>query len=203
MASLLYPERKKPSNKNFLRNHVNDIRVTQKENRQRRLEVCNSLNVNPFTKEQERSLDISRLRATLLKETIPRYDKPRSSSRPPNLVDVESSCKPKNAHADYGKVPEYIKRFEADKLEEEKRRMEIAEASKVPKGCRYMSDEERKSSLDDVRRSRTCLLDELKSMPLNLTTLKQRRRKIEIDLKLCELDKLLTKLEKNCVLIKE
>ena len=138
-----------------------------------------------------------------MKRTLTRYDKPRSLSRPPILADNHQTVKPTNLHSDFGRVPDYIKRFEADKAEEEKRRLELTEASKIPKGCRYMSDEERKSSLEDVRKSRTVLLEELKSMPLNLTTLRQRRRKIEIDLKLSELDKLASKLEKNCVLIKE
>ena len=138
-----------------------------------------------------------------MKRTISRYDKPRSSSRPPTLSENQQTSKSINFHPDFGKVPDYIKRFEADKVEEEKRRLEIAEASKIPQGCRYMSHEERLSSLEDVRKSRTLLMEELKSMPLNLTTLRQRRRKIEIDLKLCEFDRLASKLEKNCVLIKE
>jgi len=132
-----------------------------------------------------------------------RYNNLRSSSRAPSIAENAKANKPSNLHNDFGRVPEYIKRFEADKVAEEKRLLEIAEASKVPKGCRYMSDEERLSSLEDVKKSRSILLEELKSMPLNLITLKQRRRKIEIDLKICELDKLASKLEKNCVLIKE
>lgn len=132
-----------------------------------------------------------------------RYDKPRKNPDTPSNSNGCDLRKTGNVHSDFGKVPAYIKQFEAEKIEEAKRKQEKAEASKIPKGCRYMSNEERLLALDDVRKNRSSLLEEMKSMPLTLTTLKQRRRKIEIDLKLCELDKLFGKLEKNCVLIKE
>jgi hypothetical protein len=45
------------------------------------------------------------------------------------------------------------------------------------------------------------VLDELKRMPLNVTTLSQRRRKIELEVKLSEIERTLEKLAHRNVLI--
>jgi hypothetical protein len=127
-----------------------------------------------------------------------KQDSSRKSLRAPELATQE----PKDLHSSFGKVPEYIRRFGEEKrqaLEEELKQRELA---KIPKGCRYMTDEERQTSISDVVRNRTALIDELKRLPLTNTTLKQRRRKIEIDLKLSEMDKLYEKLQCNKVLIR-
>ena len=190
MRGLLYPERQKLSNKNFIREHVNGIRTTQKENRMRKIE------------ESDTNLRAHRMRQSLLEKTISRYNK-ENSSQPPRIRESEGFVEAQTLHSNFGKVPAYIEEFRVQKQEALRKQKEFEDASKIPQGCRFMTTEERLSSLEDVRRSRTHLLEEVKTMPLSLTTLKQRRRKIEIDLKLTELDKLALKLEKNFVLIKE
>ena len=203
MAGLLYPEKKRLSQKNFLREHVSKIRSTQNDNRKKLTEVCLPNYLLSFSQENEGRINAQRLRESLLKNTMSRFDKPRKNPETPSIENKCDLKKTQIVHSDFGKVPAYIKQFEADKIEEARRKQDKDEASKIPKGCRYMSNEERLLALEDVRKNRSVLIDEMKSMPLTLTTLKQRRRKIEIDLKLCELDKLFGKLEKNCVLIKE
>ena len=65
-----------------------------------------------------------------------------------------------------------------------------------------MTDVEKTSTLADLHFNKTSLLDELKRLPLTSETLKTRRRKIEIELKLNEIDLLFEKFQKNKILIK-
>jgi hypothetical protein len=71
----------------------------------------------------------------------------------------------------------------------------------IPVGYRYMTSEEKECSSLDLQGSRREVLDELKRMPLNVTTLSQRRRKIELEVKLSEIERTLEKLAHRNVLI--
>jgi len=145
-------------------------------------------------------LKSERLRASLLKNTLSRY-KQESSTKSLVAPEVlpDSSLR---RHSSFGRVPSYIRKFESEKKSLAETAAREAEEAKIPKGCRYMTTEERQSSIADITQTRSSLLDELKHLPLTSFTLKQRRRKLEIDLKLSELEKLHEKLQSNKVLIR-
>jgi hypothetical protein len=124
------------------------------------------------------------------------------TSRKSLMTPEVSIQEPKEVHSSFGKVPEYIRRFGLEKKRAEEEVLRQRELAKIPKGCRFMTDEERQNSIADVVRNRASLTEELKRLPLTNTTLKQRRRKLEIELKLSEMDKLFDKLHSNKVLIR-
>lgn len=105
-------------------------------------------------------------------------------------------------HSSYGKVPGYMKRMQQTKDEEARKSEEKARMAMIPSGCREMTEDERLDTIEEAKRKRGETLDELKRLPLRIETLGQRRRKIELEHTLTEVERTLDKLSHKTVLIK-
>jgi len=105
-------------------------------------------------------------------------------------------------HKDYGKVPDYIKKYE---LEREIKKEEIKKqeaASKYPKGTKLLSEEERISTLNGLISSKKEMTNLLEKMPITTRTLAMQNKKEELIKKIEEVEKAIDMFSKKQVFIK-
>jgi len=105
-------------------------------------------------------------------------------------------------HKDFGKTPEYIKKYKMEekiKKEELKRKQEEA---KLPPGTKLLSEEERLSTLDGLINSKKELTNLLEKMPITTKTLSMQNKKEELLKKLDEIEKAIDMFSKKEVYIK-
>jgi hypothetical protein len=107
-----------------------------------------------------------------------------------------------NKHKDYGKVPEYIKKYELERelKKEELKRQE--EASNYPKGTKLLSEEERISTLNGLLENKKEITNQLEKMPITTRTNSIRIRKEELLNKLEEIEKAIEMFSKKQVFVK-
>ena len=107
-----------------------------------------------------------------------------------------------NKHKDYGKVPEYIKKYELEReiKKEEIKRQE--EAAKYPKGTKLLSEEERISTLNGLIENKKEITNQLEKMPITTRTNSIRIRKEELCKKLEEIEKAIDMFSRKQVFIK-
>ena len=104
-------------------------------------------------------------------------------------------------HKNYGKVPNYIKRYEIErelKKEEIKRQKEL---KKIPKGMKLLSEEERLSTLNGLILNKKELINQLEKMPITTRTLAVQNKKEELSQKLDEIEKAIEMFSKKQVFI--
>lgn len=106
-------------------------------------------------------------------------------------------------HRDFGLVPAYLRKFNREESQRTVVEQKAREAALIPPGCRMMSSEEQSRTIRDLDCKKRDLLEELKHFPLTSCTLKQRRRKIETELKLDEIERLLEKFRRGKVLLRD
>jgi len=105
-------------------------------------------------------------------------------------------------HKDYGKVPEYIKKYE---LEREIRKEEIKKqeaTAKYPKGTKLLSEEERIETLNGLMNSKKELTNLLEKLPITTRTLAMQNKKDELIKKIEEVEKAIDMFSKKQVFIK-
>ena len=107
-----------------------------------------------------------------------------------------------NKHKDYGKIPEYIKKYELERelKKEELKRQE--ESSKYPKGTKLLSEEERISTLNGLLENKKEITNQLEKMPITTRTNSIRIRKEELLNKLEEIEKAIEMFSKKQVFVK-
>ena len=105
-------------------------------------------------------------------------------------------------HKNYGKVPNYIKKYELERKiqKEEKKRQE--EASKYPKGTRLLSEEERLGTLDGLIENKKEITNKIEKMPITNRTNSIRMRREELFRKLEEIEKAINMFSKKKVFVK-
>jgi len=104
-------------------------------------------------------------------------------------------------HKNYGKVPNYIKRYELEreiKKEEIKRQKEL---KKIPKGMKLLSEEERLNTLNGLILNKKELINQLEKMPITTRTLTIQNKKEELSQKLDEIEKAIEMFSKKQVFI--
>ena len=114
------------------------------------------------------------------------------------FIEEKSDAK----HKDYGKVPDYIKKYE---LEREIRKEEIKKqeaASKYPKGTKLLSEEERISTLNGLINSKKEMTNLLEKLPITTRTLAMQNKKEELIRKIEEVEKAIDMFSKKQVFIK-
>ena len=114
----------------------------------------------------------------------------------------EEPKKKNSKHKDYGKVPEYIKKYELEReiKKEEIKRQE--EAAKYPKGTKLLSEEERISTLNGLIENKKEITNQLEKMPITTRTNSIRIRKEELCKKLEEIEKAIDMFSRKQVFIK-
>ena len=132
--------------------------------------------------------------------------------KPNNEIQINKNKKKLNSnnnsninndiHKDFGKTPEYIKKYKMEekiKKEEIKRKQEEA---KLPPGTKLLSEEERLSTLDGLINSKKELTNLLEKMPITTKTLSMQNKKEELIKKLDEIEKAIDMFSKKEVYIK-
>ena len=121
----------------------------------------------------------------------------------PRKVYEDNSALPENKHKNFGKVPEYIKRYEMERELKEQEMLKRKEEMKYPKGTRLLSEEERVETLNSLIKAQQEMTQILEKMPITNRTLSIQRRKEEFMKKLTELDKAIEMFSKKRVFVKK
>ena len=105
-------------------------------------------------------------------------------------------------HKDYGKVPNYIKKYEMEReiKKEEMKRQEAT--SKYPRGTKLLSEEERITTLNGLINSKKEMTNLLEKMPITTRTLAMQNKKEELIRKIEEVEKAIEMFSKKQVFIK-
>ena len=120
---------------------------------------------------------------------------------------IQSKVKPKGKepsaiHKDFGKTPDYIKKYKIEnsiKKEKKKRRLEEA---KYPKGTKLLSEEERISTLNGLIQTKKDLNTMLEKMPITTRTMAVQQKKEELIHKIEEVEKGIDMFSKKQVFVK-
>ena len=108
-----------------------------------------------------------------------------------------------NKHRNYGKIPEYIKKYEMERelqKEELKRRKE---EMTYPKGTKLLTEEERVNTLSELLKAQKDLNTQLEKMPITTRTLAVKNKKEELIRKLDEIEKAIELFSKKKVFVKK
>ena len=106
-------------------------------------------------------------------------------------------------HKNFGKVPEYIKKYEQERENERQEKIRRKLEMKYPKGTRLLSEEERVKTLNSLIKAQyeNSLL--LEKMPITNRTMKLQQKKEELVKKLNEIDKAIQMFSKKQVFVKK
>ena len=115
-----------------------------------------------------------------------------------SLAEVKKDVK----HKDYGKVPDYIKKYEIEREQKKEEEKKQKEASKYPKGTKLLSEEERVSTLNGLINSKKEMETLLEKMPITTRTISIQNKKEELIKKLEEVEKAIDMFSKKQVFIK-
>ena len=115
-----------------------------------------------------------------------------------SLAEVKKDVK----HKDYGKVPDYIKKYEIEREQQKEEEKKQKEALKYPKGTKLLSEEERISTLNGLINSKKEMETLLEKMPITTRTLSIQNKKEELIKKLEEVEKAIDMFSKKQVFIK-
>ncbi|GBG26218.1 Enkurin domain-containing protein 1 [Hondaea fermentalgiana] len=88
-------------------------------------------------------------------------------------------------HANFGRVPTYLLKRQAEILQAEARRAEL-DAGGCPPGMALMDEQERLRTLASLRQSADVTMNDLRKMPLTLGSMALRKRKEELEKQLEE-----------------
>ena len=106
-------------------------------------------------------------------------------------------------HKNFGKVPEYIKKFEHEREIERQEKIRRKMEMKYPKGTRLLSEEERIKTLNSLIKAQQENSLLLEKMPITNRTFKLQQRKEELIRKLNEIDKAIEMFSKKQVFVKK
>ena len=115
---------------------------------------------------------------------------------------IEEPLIKNNKHKDYGKVPNYIKKYELEREIKKEERKRKEEASKYPKGTKLLTEEERLNTLNGLIENKKEITNQLEKMPITTRTNSIRIRKEELFKKLEEIEKAIDMFSKKQVFIK-
>ena len=107
----------------------------------------------------------------------------------PQKKYIDNNDIPINKHKNFGKVPEYIKRFEMERELERQEKIRKKEEMKYPKGTKLLSDDERVKTLNTLIKTQQELSLLLEKMPITNRSVNIQKKKEELVKKLNEIDK--------------
>lgn len=106
-------------------------------------------------------------------------------------------------HKSFGKVPNYLNRYNEEAAEKEAKKAELKAKAKMPKGCKQLGEEERIATLDDLIETRNELQAILNKMPISMGSEGLRKKKTEVEEKLRQVESGITTFSKRVVYVKE
>ena len=118
-------------------------------------------------------------------------------------TNIPNNKKLEEKHKNFGKVPEYIKKFEQEREKEKQEQMRRKLEKKYPKGTRLLSDEERIKTLNSLKQAQIENSLILEKMPITNRTFKLQQKKDELIRKLNEIDKAIEMFSKKQVFVKK
>ena len=121
----------------------------------------------------------------------------------PQKKYVDNSEVPEVKHKNYGKVPEYIKKYEMEREFERQEKLRRKEELKYPKGTKLLSEEERVKTLQNLIKTQQELSLILEKMPITNRSVNIQIRKEKMMKKLIELDKAIEMFSKKRVFVKK
>ena len=196
-------------NKNKPITESNKGNKDQRENNIKSNKINKSTNIN--TNANNRKRDIHKAPTPTVNDTpiiLPKIHRNYIRENRQLVMDNKIQNKNKNneekkdlKHKDYGKVPEYIKKYE---MEREIKKQEIKKqemASKYPKGTKLLSEEERINTLNGLINSKKEMTNLLEKLPITTRTLAMQNKKEELIKKIEEVEKAIDMFSKKQVFI--
>lgn len=132
-------------------------------------------------------------------------DLPRiQSSHPsPPQKDNSNSNSTLNVHKEFGKTPEYLEKMKEEYKEQKEYEKIKEKEKKLPKGTRFLPENERLERLSELKNEEKELENELFAFPLTRLTQKMINRKAEIEKRLFEIETEMRRLSYKNVVIRE
>jgi hypothetical protein len=109
---------------------------------------------------------------------------------------------PQIQHKNYGKVPTYINKYNQQRENEIRQKTIDEENAKLPPGTRLMPEEERLSTLTDLKASKKATNDKLERLPIQIKSLKVAALKRELEDKMTRLERAIETFSKQKVYVK-
>ena len=106
-------------------------------------------------------------------------------------------------HKNFGKVPEYIKKFEQELENQRQEKIRKKMEMKYPKGTRLLSEAERIETLNSLKKAQIENSLILEKMPITNRTFKLQQKRDELMRKLEEIDKAIEMFSKKQVFVKK
>ena len=126
-----------------------------------------------------------------------------SDNKIPQKKYIDNNDIPINKHKNFGKVPEYIKRYEMERELERQEKIRKKEEMKYPKGTKLLSNDERVKTLNSLIKTQQELSLLLEKMPITNRSVGILKKKEELVKKLNEIDKAIEMFSKKKVFIKK
>ena len=108
-----------------------------------------------------------------------------------------------NKHRNYGKIPDYIKKYEMERELQKEELKKRKEEMTYPKGTKLLSEEERINTLNELLKTQKDLTTQLEKMPITTRTLAVKNKKEELIRKLDEIEKAIELFSKKKVFVKK
>jgi len=102
---------------------------------------------------------------------------------------------------DYGKVPDYLRKYKLEREELEHKKMEEEEARKIPDGMRQMSEQERCETLAILEENKRKIVDSIKHLPLVVETPSMIKYQRELNEKLKQVEQTIDLFQKPTVFV--
>ena len=122
---------------------------------------------------------------------IPKNNYNKSVKLPPIQIKPSSSPMLEGVpllHKDFGKMPEYLEKRKQELKEQKEMEIIKEKERKLPRGCKILSEEERKERLNNLNEKKRNLEEELYKLPIARLSEKQKKTKSEIEKSLYEID---------------
>ena len=101
----------------------------------------------------------------------------------------------------YGKVPEYLNKYNREREAAQRQRLIDEENAKLPAGTRLMPDEERVQTLNELKFAVKQTNTELEKLPIVAKSLRMAQHKRDLEEKLTKLERAIETFSKNKVYI--
>ena len=200
IAKLIKEYKEKYGTDEALENMINEY---YGKNKSKDIINNNQLNSSPVNKINYNSHDAKLVLPKIQKNYIRENRKLVIDNKIPlKHKQIEEPLIKNNKHKDYGKVPNYIKKYELEREIKKEERKRQEEASKYPKGTKLLTEEERLNTLNGLIENKKEITNQLEKMPITTRTNSIRIRKEELFKKLEEIEKAIDMFSKKQVFIK-
>ena len=188
---------------NKVRSKLYDYELKQKQNKKKLLKNYNNnkklrnlssqkplrrINNNYYMNNNENEYEYEQLNEYI---NIPKNNYNKSVKLPPIQIKPSSSPMLEGVpllHKDFGKMPEYLEKRKQELKEQKEMEIIKEKERKLPRGCKILSEEERKERLNNLNEKKRNLEEELYKLPIARLSEKQKKTKSEIEKSLYEID---------------